>query len=55
MAWTMTYKVLRGDSLVAEYTTLSRWRCLGVDDIRVEIAPFGLHLTEHQDCVVVSS
>jgi uncharacterized protein YceH (UPF0502 family) len=55
MAWTMTYRVLRGESLVAEYTARSRWRCFSVDDIRAEIAPFGLNLAEHRDCVVISS
>lgn len=55
MAWTMTYKVLRQDSLVAEYTATSRWRCFTPDDIRAEVAPFGLTLTEHRDCVVISS
>jgi uncharacterized protein YceH (UPF0502 family)/phospholipid N-methyltransferase len=53
MRWTMTYRVLHGDELVAEYVVRSLWRCFGVDDIRAEIAPFGLDLTEHQDCVVV--
>lgn len=55
MTWTMTYKVLRDDALVAESTATSRWRCFAPDDIRAEIAPFGLNLTEHRDCVVISS
>ncbi len=54
MAWTMTYKVRRGDTDVAAYTVRSAWRCFSVDDIRAEIAPFGLTLVEHEDCVVIS-
>ncbi len=54
MAWTMTYKVLHGDTPVAEYTVRSRYRCFAIDDIRSEIEPFGLTLTEREDCVVVS-
>ena len=53
MRWTMTYKVLDGDAVVAEYSTLSRWRCDGPADVRDEIAPFGLALDEHEGCVVV--
>jgi uncharacterized protein YceH (UPF0502 family)/phospholipid N-methyltransferase len=54
MRWTMTYRVLDGEAVVAEYVVRSLWRCFGVDDIRAEIQPFGLALSEHQDCVVVS-
>jgi len=54
MAWTMTYKVLHGDTQVAGYTVRCAWRCFGVDDIRAEIAPFGLTLVEYEDCVVIS-
>lgn len=53
MRWTMTYKVLHGDALVTEYSTLSRWRCDGPADVRDEIAHFGLSLEEHDGCVVV--
>ena len=53
MAWTLIYRVLDGDRLVAEHTASSTWRCDSVDDIRSEIAPFGLNLTEHHSSVVV--
>lgn len=53
MTWTMTYKVLSGDELVAEHTAISHWRCDGVDDVRAEVVPFGLSLDEHEECVVV--
>ena len=53
MAWTLIYRVLDGDRLVAEHTASSTWRCDSVDDIRSEIAPFGLTLTEHHSSVVV--
>ncbi len=54
MSWTMTYIVRRGGDIVAEYSVRSTWRCYGVDDVRAEIAPYGLALTEHADCVVVT-
>jgi len=54
MAWTMTYKVLRGDTTISESTVQSGWRCLSVDDVRAEIEPFGLALSEHDGCVVVT-
>ena len=54
MAWTMTYRVLRDQDEVASYSVRSRWRCFGVDDLRAEIEPFGLTLSEHEDCVVVT-
>ncbi len=53
MAWSLTYKVLDGMNVIAEHTAQSTWRCDSVDDIRAEIAPFGLELTSHQDCVVI--
>lgn len=53
IAWTMEYRVLDGDSVVAEYSVTSRYRCFGVDDVRAEIAPHGLHATQHDDCIVV--
>ncbi len=53
MAWSLTYKVLDGVNVIAEHTAQSTWRCDSVDDIRAEIAPFGLELTSHQDCVVI--
>lgn len=57
MRWELVYRVLdreAGDALVAEHVVRSEWRCDGVDDVRAEIEPFGLELTEHHDCVVVS-
>ena len=54
MAWTMTYRVLHDQEEVAGYSVRSRWRCFGVDDLRAEIEPFGLTLSEHEDCVVVT-
>ena len=53
MDWTMEYRVVQGDERVATSTVRSRWRCVGVDEIEAEIAPFGLVLTRHDDCVVV--
>jgi uncharacterized protein len=55
MMWTMTYKVVDCGSgaTVAEYTASAPWRCDGVDDIRREIAPYGLTMTEHDDYVIV--
>jgi len=55
MDWTMTYRVLDGDELVAGYTVRCAWRCFSVADIRAEIEPFGLALAEYEDCVVISS
>ncbi len=53
MDWTMEYRVLDGEGVVAEYTVRSRWTCFGVADVRAEIEPYGLWLTEHDDCIVV--
>ena len=53
MSWTLVYRVLDGDRMIAEHTASSQWRCDGVDDIRTEIAPYGLELTEHEDCVLI--
>jgi hypothetical protein len=53
MAWTMTYKVLRDETTIGEYTVRAGWRCFSVDDVRAEVEPFGLTLTEYDDCVVV--
>ncbi|HEY5662793.1 MAG TPA: class I SAM-dependent methyltransferase [Ilumatobacter sp.] len=54
MTWTMTYRVLDGEREVASYTVRSNWRCSSVADVRAEVAPHGLGLVEHGDCVVVS-
>ena len=55
MMWTMTYKVVDSASgaTVAEYTATAPWRCDGVDDIRREIEPYGLEMSEHDDYVIV--
>jgi uncharacterized protein YceH (UPF0502 family) len=55
MMWTMIYKVVdpASGTIVAEYTATAPWRCDGVDDIRREIAPYGLAMTEHDDYVIV--
>jgi uncharacterized protein YceH (UPF0502 family) len=55
MMWTMIYKVVDSTSgaTVAEYTASAPWRCDGIADIRREIAPYGLTLTEHGNYVIV--
>jgi hypothetical protein len=53
MCWTMMYRVRRGEELIAEHTVQSRWRCWSPDDIRDEVAPFGLTVTEVGGFVVV--
>jgi uncharacterized protein YceH (UPF0502 family) len=55
MMWTMTYKVVDSSTgaTVAEYTASAPWRCDGADDIRREVAPYGLTMTEHGDYVIV--
>ena len=55
MMWTMIYKVVDATTgaTVAEYKATAPWRCDGVDDIRREIAPYGLTMTEHDDYVIV--
>jgi hypothetical protein len=55
MSWTLIYKVVDDSdgATIAEYRATAPWRCDSVDDIRAEIAPFGLELAEHEGCVVV--
>ncbi len=53
IAWTMEYRVLDGDTVVAEYSVTSRYRCFGIDDVRDEITPYGLHAIQYDDCIVV--
>ena len=53
MTWTMEYRVMAGEEQVSMSAVTSTWTCVSVDDIRTEIAPFGLLLTQHDDCVVV--
>jgi len=56
MMWTMIYKVVDTSSgaTVAEYTSSAPWHCDGADDIRREIEPYGLTMTEHGDYVIVT-
>ena len=53
MRWTMTYRVLDGDRVVAEQTVRSTYRCWSPDDVRAEVESFDLTATEHGDAVVV--
>jgi hypothetical protein len=55
MMWTMIYKVVDASTgaTVAEYTATAPWHCDDADDIRREIAPYGLTMTEHGDYVIV--
>lgn len=53
MRWTMTYRVLDGDTLVAEQAVTSHYRCWSSDDIRHEVEPLGLTVIEHADAVIV--
>jgi uncharacterized protein len=55
MRWTMTYRVLDGDTLVSQQCVTSTYRCWSPDDIREEIEPYGLTMAEHGDAVVVRS
>ena len=49
----MTYRVVAGGELVAEYRERSRWRCLGLDELRAEVESFGLRLELRDDDVIV--
>ena len=53
MRWTMSYRVLDGETLVAEHSVVSTYRCWSPDDIRQEIEPYGLAMEEHGDAVVI--
>jgi uncharacterized protein YceH (UPF0502 family) len=55
MSWTLSYRVVddRDGTTIADYRASAPWRCDSVDDVRHEIAEFGLTLTEHDGCVVV--
>ena len=53
MRWTMTYRVLEGDALVAEDSVRSTYRCWSPGDVRDEVEPFGLTVTDHGDAVIV--
>lgn len=53
MRWTMAYRVLDGELVVAEHTVVSTYRCWSHDDVRAEVEPFGLTAVDHGDAVVV--
>jgi SAM-dependent methyltransferase len=55
MARTMVYRVVHAATgeLVAEHRATAPWRCDSIDDVRAEVARFGLEVTAHPDCVVV--
>lgn len=53
MRWTMTYRVLDGDTLVSEQCVTSTYRCWSPDDLRVEVEPYGLTVARHGDACVV--
>lgn len=53
MRWTMSYRVLDDDRVVSEQTVVSTYRCWSPDDLRAEVAPFGLTVTEHGDASIV--
>ena len=55
MRWTMIYRVLDGDRVVAEQTVRSTYRCWSPDDLRAEVESFDLTATEHGDAVIVRS
>ena len=56
MWWTMAYRVVdpaAGDAIVAEYVGRSRWRCLGLSELRSEVAAYGLSLDVQGDLAIV--
>lgn len=53
MRWTIVYKVLDTDSIVSESVVESRWCCLSPDDLRDEVAPLGLTVTEGDEFAVI--
>jgi phospholipid N-methyltransferase len=53
MRWTMSYRVVDGDTVVSDQTVVSSYRCWSPGDLRAEVEPFGLTLTEHGDASVV--
>lgn len=55
MRWTMTYRVLDRDTVIADHRVTSTYRCWSPEDVRHDIEPFGLTMTEHGDAVVVRS
>lgn len=55
MRWVMTYRVLDGGTVVSEQHVASTYRCWSPDDIRREVEPYGLSMTEHGDAVMIRS
>jgi phospholipid N-methyltransferase len=55
MRWTMTYRVLDDDAIVSEQSVISTYRCWSPDDVRAEVEPLGLGVTEHGDAVIVQA
>jgi phospholipid N-methyltransferase len=53
MRWAMSYRVLDGDTVLSEQSVVSTYRCWSPDDVRAEVEPFGLTVTEHGDACVV--
>ena len=54
IAWTQRFRIADANGLtLREASATVAWRCDGIDDLRAEIAPHGLTLTEHDRCVVV--
>ncbi len=54
IAWTQRFRIADPNGLtLREANATVAWRCDGVDDLRAEIAPHSLELTEHEGGVVV--
>jgi hypothetical protein len=53
MRWSMRYRVLDGDRVVADETVRSTYRCWSPDDVRAAVTPYGLTATAHGDAVVL--
>jgi len=53
MTWTMIYRVRRGDRQIAEHSVRSTWRCTSPDDLRAEVAPFGLTVDHAESFVML--
>jgi uncharacterized protein YceH (UPF0502 family) len=49
------YKVLDDDGAIAEHVVETRWRCVSPDDLRDEVAPLGLTVTEYDELVVIGA
>ena len=53
MRWTMSYRVIDGDDVIAEQTVQSVYHCWSPDDVRDEVERFGLTADTHGDAVIV--